>query len=582
MPLSNSPLDSHLSPPTTGDAFPSPVIGSGITERVSRKTSRKQPARDPKRRSKRLREPCLDCGTLVEGGLFCAACSENRDGASEKYTRRFRHQLARARKLKEQHNYEQAIELLRSLAESSLPNEDVEKVQRRIQRVYLWKEQEREKAQARINRARKLIAEKAYEQAACQLRKIPDVFRDEQSERLDTLVKEKSDELTNLYAEIKEAYKAKRMFKVLPGIERFLVLAPTHRKARGLMKLRRSYFLEKAREELRKHEYARALALLTRIPPDERNEDVQELLDKARRSAGVLTGRHDSRPSVPPLLADHSPDPEDTAAAQPVILAEAPEHETLARLSWLGQLDDYNRWCLKCRGTPWVLAVYGHVLLLIFLYGVMLSATERFSESPTALNLTAVFSQPEQESSVVFETPAEADDEPEPELTPVEEQPAPAEEETETEDEETGIESEPAPPAVETREEAAETPAEQAPPDAVPEPLVQRAVTNGSFSVWSEPAVPIAGESYAIYVRVRLPDQVVNYPRTDLSGLLIGSDGYRKAIGTDQPGDIPLVGHTATIVIPVVGASQPEADTLIVRSRLLKQQKIIKLIYDAS
>ena len=96
----------------------------------------------------------------------------------------------------------------------------------------------------------------------------------------------------------------------------------------------------------------------------------------------------------------------------------------------------------------------------------------------------------------------------------------------------------------------------------------------------SVPSVPVAGEPYSIYIKIRLPERITRYPHSDLSGVLIGSDGYQKRIGVSQPGFLPLVDNTATIVIPVVGATRPEADMLIIRSRLLRQQKTVKLIYD--
>lgn len=62
------------------------------------------------------------------------------------------------------------------------------------------------------------------------------------------------------------------------------------------------------------------------------------------------------------------------------------------------------------------------------------------------------------------------------------------------------------------------------------------AITRGSFTVWTEPRDPQPGQSYQIFIEVRLPASLSTYAQTDLSGTIVGSDGYEQSISDDNSG----------------------------------------------
>jgi hypothetical protein len=127
------------------------------------------------------------------------------------------------------------------------------------------------------------------------------------------------------------------------------------------------------------------------------------------------------------------------------------------------------------------------------------------------------------------------------------------------------------PPGRETSPEPSETAKEVLVPP--------HAVTSGRFSAWTEPASPKPGEPYRIIVLVRLPTRVKRYYSTDLTGMVLGSDGYRKSIRGSGRDELPLTNHTARIVIPVVGSERGQRDTIVVQSRMLRERRVLDLVY---
>lgn len=102
------------------------------------------------------------------------------------------------------------------------------------------------------------------------------------------------------------------------------------------------------------------------------------------------------------------------------------------------------------------------------------------------------------------------------------------------------------------------------------------AVSEGSFSVWTEPAHPVAGEPYRIVIQIRLPDDLRHYNVQDLEGVVVGSDGYRKPIPGAIRGDLPIDDGYVRLVVPIVSADEKVCDTVLIRSRQLKEsQKLV-------
>lgn len=109
-----------------------------------------------------------------------------------------------------------------------------------------------------------------------------------------------------------------------------------------------------------------------------------------------------------------------------------------------------------------------------------------------------------------------------------------------------------------------------------------RAVRQGSFTVWTIPDDPAPGENYAIVIEVRLPEKIHRYPRSDISGLVTGTDGWRQplpGIATPLQSFLPVEDHQVQFQVDVPGAGRLVKDTVQVRSRILKEEQVLKIVF---
>jgi hypothetical protein len=125
------------------------------------------------------------------------------------------------------------------------------------------------------------------------------------------------------------------------------------------------------------------------------------------------------------------------------------------------------------------------------------------------------------------------------------------------------------------------------------------AVTKGSFTAFTIPASPKPRENYSIVIEVRLPDDVKEYRVSDLTGDVRGSDGYKQKLPYDSrtpyasgyPGDndsirqleastvLDVVRNRVQIVIKVPGAGRLVKDVITIRSRKLKEEQELTLVF---
>lgn len=124
------------------------------------------------------------------------------------------------------------------------------------------------------------------------------------------------------------------------------------------------------------------------------------------------------------------------------------------------------------------------------------------------------------------------------------------------------------------------------------------AVTKGSFTAWAEPKNPMPGQPYWILIEVRLPPDVKSYAAADISGRLLGTDGYSRGVGRDSKGptdglplplgvDASLIptdkfdfnGTSAKLGIWVPGAAELVRDTINIRSDLLNETQSIAIVF---
>lgn len=127
------------------------------------------------------------------------------------------------------------------------------------------------------------------------------------------------------------------------------------------------------------------------------------------------------------------------------------------------------------------------------------------------------------------------------------------------------------------------------------------AVTKGSFTAWTDPANPQPGQLYQIIIEIRLPDRVKSYRLSDLSGIVIGSDSYRQHLPFDRDSPsaarvtggaeyetvrrntrIEVIGKTLQLAIKVPGAERLVRDRIRIKSRRLKEEQEITLVFGSS
>lgn len=125
-----------------------------------------------------------------------------------------------------------------------------------------------------------------------------------------------------------------------------------------------------------------------------------------------------------------------------------------------------------------------------------------------------------------------------------------------------------------------------------------KVVTKGSFSAWTVPTDPSPGQDYKIVIRVRLPENTNRYRVSDLSGEVTGTDGYQHKIPYDplkrgatvtergdrlvpiRPSDsLKIVDGHVQLIVNVPGASSLTRDTIQVRSKLLKEEQKLEIVF---
>lgn len=114
-------------------------------------------------------------------------------------------------------------------------------------------------------------------------------------------------------------------------------------------------------------------------------------------------------------------------------------------------------------------------------------------------------------------------------------------------------------------------------------PGVGRAVTKGSFAVWTEPNDPAPREDYLIIIEIAVPKKVKRFPGSDLNIEVRGTDTYYLSIpGTRTPpwlrGDLPIVDGKVQVPIRIPGGAANVRDSINVRSiRILRERQRLEI-----
>lgn len=133
----------------------------------------------------------------------------------------------------------------------------------------------------------------------------------------------------------------------------------------------------------------------------------------------------------------------------------------------------------------------------------------------------------------------------------------------------------------------------------------KNAVRKGSFTAWTIPIPqrvgekpepgdsPRPGQPYYIVIQIKVPEARRTYKVNDLSGKIIGTDGYQQLIPAqafvqEKNGRLtrakigrmlPIIDGVVQILIQVPGAEALVKDTVSVNSRSLKEQQTLELIF---
>lgn len=105
------------------------------------------------------------------------------------------------------------------------------------------------------------------------------------------------------------------------------------------------------------------------------------------------------------------------------------------------------------------------------------------------------------------------------------------------------------------------------------------AITKGSFTVWTDPEVPIPGRAYEIVIQVKLPPHVKSYRLRDLTGSVRGTDRYFKAIQFKSTERRTVSEGVVQVRIGIPGAAELVRDTINVRSAILKEEQTIEIVF---
>jgi hypothetical protein len=139
----------------------------------------------------------------------------------------------------------------------------------------------------------------------------------------------------------------------------------------------------------------------------------------------------------------------------------------------------------------------------------------------------------------------------------------------------------------------------------------KNAVRKGSFAAWTtpvfddyfprpfgapdpEPGVsPRPMQNYWITIQIKVPGNRRRYSVRDLTGEVIGTDGYRqkipehtfrlsadgKLLPLQDDGQVPVVDGFVQLVVKVPGARSLVKDTIVVKSKSLKEEQALEIVF---
>ena len=103
-----------------------------------------------------------------------------------------------------------------------------------------------------------------------------------------------------------------------------------------------------------------------------------------------------------------------------------------------------------------------------------------------------------------------------------------------------------------------------------------KAVSKGSFTVWTVPSDPAPNEDYLIIIQVKYKKPNQKLTRTDITGNVRGTDRFRLAISEETTTIVPEANQ---VVVRIPGASARVKDTINVSSTLLRESQKLTITF---
>lgn len=231
-----------------------------------------------------LWEPCFNCHHLnaaVE--KFCGTCGANLLEWLHEQLGRLGGEIEAAQKLKDEHRFDEALAMLRSVAalEDSRLHEFVTGASQRLE---LWKAERevwRTKAQAAANEARQRIEKHDYRHAVRVLEAVPGPIRTEEVRQLLDHAQLSLHEIAVLDGELDSLSREPVSADVVRKAERLLTLCPNHREGQRLAARISTRLLKAAQAKLENCRYEDVKRVLEQVGDPLQTDALRAVRDRA-------------------------------------------------------------------------------------------------------------------------------------------------------------------------------------------------------------------------------------------------------------------------------------------------------------
>jgi type IV pilus assembly protein PilM len=232
---------------------------------------------------KPLWEKCPQCNAECSAEeRFCGSCGTDIRGGLEQQNRKLQAQFDQALQLADLHQYESALSMLRALAaiDDSRFEHWATKALDQVKVVEQHRADHLSHAEQAVDKARKYMAAHSYENALAQIDGIPEPLRSEEAVEILQQATAARNELLTLSGRIRELIEQRRMWELLPKVERILTLKPNHAQAQQLAGQLRDHFVKLAKAKMAEHKYDEAAQALDQLPSSLRTDELEGFADK--------------------------------------------------------------------------------------------------------------------------------------------------------------------------------------------------------------------------------------------------------------------------------------------------------------